>query len=701
MATQRGALKRIKGFPGFVVDGFNYQSPDVRAYFLTHFHSDHTTGLHPGFRGPAPIYCSPVTASLLVEVLGVDPDLVRAVPTRTPTRVDTADGSHAIVTFLDANHCPGAVLVYMKHARTSRTALHTGDFRAAERVREDPALHDLIAADGAIGELLLDTTYCDPRWAFPTQEDVCETLGEIVREELRREPRTLFLVGSYSIGKEKAVAAVARAAGSRAEVGERRAKTLRLCGWWDDDLFVLRRERRDGGGEDEDAGGEATEIGGGGEERQRPRVRVVPMGGGSQHDAMARTLRDEIDPRTGAPRWRAVCAFRPTGWSFSRRKEANADVGRVAGAGAKTRARPLPPADDDGFVVVKLEDGSDRDRVARVKSEPRDAMMESVGRGDGDGAAALVAEAYRPWISNDGATRTYSIPYSEHSSFDELVAFVKRVRPRKVTPTVNADTPEDRDKLAKYFLPFTDLKADRARLDHYFRAPPPRSLAPSDAAPALPAPETGTELAARSEEATGAGGVDADVLAALEGVLTPAELRAQAALWAEATRPKSNSRAGDAPESSGDLGPFPLGCVALVRGGSGGFGGNGPRYAQFKDKAHVERRLRELGASCVARMSVKVTHVVVPSGGEALAEERRRHGGAGSVVVVTEGWVMRHHRAATTGAAATHPPDVISAHRVAAARERKREASEKYAAAKRRKEEKRATAAAAATAATT
>ena len=700
MATQRGALKRIKGFPGFVVDGFNYQSPDVRAYFLTHFHSDHTTGLHPGFRGPAPIYCSPVTASLLVEVLGVDPDLVRAVPTRTPTRVDTADGSHAIVTFLDANHCPGAVLVYMKHARTSRTALHTGDFRAAERVREDPALHDLIAADGAIGELLLDTTYCDPRWAFPTQEDVCETLGEIVREELRREPRTLFLVGSYSIGKEKAVAAVARAAGSRAEVGERRAKTLRLCGLWDDDLFVLRRERRDGDGVDEDAGGEARD-GGGGEERQRPRVRVVPMGGGSQHDAMARTLRDEIDPRTGAPRWRAVCAFRPTGWSFSRRKEANADVGRVAGAGAKTRARPLPPADDDGFVVVKLEDGSDRDRVARVKSEPRDAMMESVGRGDGDGAAALVAEAYRPWISNDGATRTYSIPYSEHSSFDELVAFVKRVRPRKVTPTVNADTPEDRDKLAKYFLPFTDLKADRARLDHYFRAPPPRSLAPSDAAPALPAPETGTELAARSEEATGAGGVDADVLAALEGVLTPAELRAQAALWAEATRPKSNSRAGDAPESSGDLGPFPLGCVALVRGGSGGFGGNGPRYAQFKDKAHVERRLRELGASCVARMSVKVTHVVVPSGGEALAEERRRHGGAGSVVVVTEGWVMRHHRAATTCAAATHPPDVISAHRVAAARERKREASEKYAAAKRRKEEKRATAAAAATAATT
>ena len=39
MATQLGALKRIKGFAGFNVDGFAYQSPDVAAYFLTHFHA--------------------------------------------------------------------------------------------------------------------------------------------------------------------------------------------------------------------------------------------------------------------------------------------------------------------------------------------------------------------------------------------------------------------------------------------------------------------------------------------------------------------------------------------------------------------------------------------------------------------------------------------------------------------------------------
>ena len=79
MATQLGTIKRIKGFPGFNVDGFNYQSPDVVAYFLTHFHSDHTCGLHAGFKGPAPIYCSPVTAALLTNVMGVKPSMVRVV----------------------------------------------------------------------------------------------------------------------------------------------------------------------------------------------------------------------------------------------------------------------------------------------------------------------------------------------------------------------------------------------------------------------------------------------------------------------------------------------------------------------------------------------------------------------------------------------------------------------------------------------
>jgi hypothetical protein len=117
MATQLGSIKRVRRFPGFVVDGFNYQSPDVVAYFLTHFHADHTVGLHAGFKGPAPIYCSAVTAALVTNVMGVKPSLVRAVPLNDTVQVHTADGAVAFVTFLDANHCPGSATIHFRRRR--------------------------------------------------------------------------------------------------------------------------------------------------------------------------------------------------------------------------------------------------------------------------------------------------------------------------------------------------------------------------------------------------------------------------------------------------------------------------------------------------------------------------------------------------------------------------------------------------------
>lgn len=39
--------------------------------------------------------------------------------------------------------------------------------------------------------------------------------AKLVRMELQRDPNTLFLVGTYSIGKERVLEAVAKAAGSR------------------------------------------------------------------------------------------------------------------------------------------------------------------------------------------------------------------------------------------------------------------------------------------------------------------------------------------------------------------------------------------------------------------------------------------------------------------------------------------------------
>eukprot|EP00976_Prorocentrum_cordatum_P010137 203271-Prorocentrum_minimum.AAC.3 len=67
MATQISSLKRLRGFSNFIVDGFNFLDSEVRSYFLTHFHSDHTCGLTSHFDSGT-IYCSSMTASLVVEV---------------------------------------------------------------------------------------------------------------------------------------------------------------------------------------------------------------------------------------------------------------------------------------------------------------------------------------------------------------------------------------------------------------------------------------------------------------------------------------------------------------------------------------------------------------------------------------------------------------------------------------------------------
>jgi len=44
-----------------MVDGFRFQNANCQSYLLTHFHSDHTTGLTRGFNAGL-IYCTRVTA---------------------------------------------------------------------------------------------------------------------------------------------------------------------------------------------------------------------------------------------------------------------------------------------------------------------------------------------------------------------------------------------------------------------------------------------------------------------------------------------------------------------------------------------------------------------------------------------------------------------------------------------------------------
>ena len=117
MATQHASIKRLRApLSRFIVDGFNFCEPDVRHYFLTHAHSDHTTGLTASF-DIGEIYCSALTGRMLRATIGVKAKLIHTIEVGESIEVEGAR-----VTALDAGHCPGA-LMFLFEAEDHR-ALH-------------------------------------------------------------------------------------------------------------------------------------------------------------------------------------------------------------------------------------------------------------------------------------------------------------------------------------------------------------------------------------------------------------------------------------------------------------------------------------------------------------------------------------------------------------------------------------------------
>lgn len=212
----------IPGTP-FRVDAFKYLRGDCSHWFLTHFHLDHYQGLTKSFNH-GKIYCSSVTARLVNMNIGIPYDQLHVLPLNQKVEIAGID-----VTCLDANHCPGSIIILFQPPN-GKVVLHTGDFRFSEEIATNPLLQMC-----PIHTLILDTTYCNPQYDFPKQDAVIQFVIDAIQAEAFN-PQTLFLIGSYTIGKERLFLEVARALRKKVYVTAAKMRLLKCLEFQEEDM---------------------------------------------------------------------------------------------------------------------------------------------------------------------------------------------------------------------------------------------------------------------------------------------------------------------------------------------------------------------------------------------------------------------------------------------------------------------------------
>uniref|UniRef100_A0A7N0VMX7 DNA repair metallo-beta-lactamase domain-containing protein n=1 Tax=Kalanchoe fedtschenkoi TaxID=63787 RepID=A0A7N0VMX7_KALFE len=267
--------KKMPGTP-FTVDAFRYGSiPECTGYFLSHFHSDHYGGLTKKW-SHGPIYCTPITARLVQMCLYVDPRFI------CPLELDTEHVIEGVkVTFLEANHCPGAALIHFLLSN-GKQYLHTGDFRASRMMQSYPLI-----LNQKIDVLYLDTTYCNPKYKFPSKEEVLDFVVRITTNWLKKQPKALVAVGAYSIGKECVYLSISKALEVQIYANGSRRRILQSYGWPElsDNLCTSGKDTF---------------------------LHVMPMS-----HLRFDTLNEYM--KTFKGQYTSVLAFRPTGWTYSQK----------------------------------------------------------------------------------------------------------------------------------------------------------------------------------------------------------------------------------------------------------------------------------------------------------------------------------------------------------------------------------------------
>ncbi|CCF56808.1 hypothetical protein KAFR_0B05120 [Kazachstania africana CBS 2517] len=397
-------LSFINGFK-VVVDGFNYEAnSQINDYFLSHFHSDHYIGLKKSWDKADKIYCSPITSKLLQFKFKISADRIVSIPNREKHWIT----SNISVTPFDANHCPGAqVFLFQEWAtkdslKPMKQILHTGDFRSNSHLINE--IHDFlkVSRNLTIDEVYLDTTYLSQNNNFPSQSEiVTKTTSYVIDFLQKRNKRHNILLGKP---KKKIILVGSYSIGKeKLAISISRNLKCKMVVYNSELRSVYINDLLKDMKENSDS---ETEV------------HLVPIRMIKDEDSILKYLKDIIQLK-----WIEVelIGLIPTGWTMAN-----------SWWGMKYHKLPL-------------------ENKFKISSNIEELSLDD--------------DWYKKQVDTYKKFQIFNVPYSEHSSFTELVNFgtTDKFKWGKIIPTVNLHSLERITDMDEWFKVWKKINTDRTK----------------------------------------------------------------------------------------------------------------------------------------------------------------------------------------------------------------------------------------------
>ncbi|KAK6464789.1 beta-lactamase-like protein [Scheffersomyces coipomensis] len=449
------------------VDAFNFSPDDIiDKYFLTHFHSDHYGGISKKWsyervfkdntdydddsKYRKIIYCTPITSKLLTLYFSIDQRFIQELEIDKRYLIhsfvkdihvggyESNDVSPGIyVTPITANHCPGAaIFLFESISLTDKyyRILHCGDFRVNMDILDHPILKPYsINGDLTLDRVYLDTTYMSPKYNFPKQELVCETVADLFHSLIHQDDSSWFgtlkqsritdflkasiktkkkkyliLVGTYVIGKEKLAIAISKRLNCQiyaSNINSRENKSAVLRTYEDDYLNSVLS--------DHDLGSIDNES--------ECMIHLVPM----RIVGSISELTNYFNHNHYFESFERCVGLRPTGWSFSSMYTSN---------NLSLYDNLEEEVPEDGVIDIDPNCNNLSQLMEVMQTCPSFSYLDDI--------LPQVSNSIKKGKPDESLYRIYSVPYSEHSSYRELAYFSIFFNIDKLIPTVNVHSNE-------------------------------------------------------------------------------------------------------------------------------------------------------------------------------------------------------------------------------------------------------------------